>query len=271
MFALRVRDVHGKTHSLSAPSATLAALTRTVQPIAGTPHFAIKAGFPPVLLASDAAVLEALTRREPLLVVACDAPTTDTDALLVAGSLRRLVVPADGNCLFSSLQRLLDLSVSARDVIADAVAASDRFDEALLGRAKAEYVVWLRQDCQWGGEIECAVAAEVFQVRIVVLHVGGTILRYGGECEMQIHLLYDGAHFDPLLVNERPLVPVADAGDVEADMHELAAKLMCVGAFTDVATDQLQCSACRARFAGEKQAQAHAQQTGHVNFVIANV
>jgi ubiquitin thioesterase OTU1 len=276
MTTVRVRDLKGRVHSLSlmTSSITLKELQtivrKSISPDAT--HFGFKAGFPPRLLESDGALQLAIAQKEQLVQVEVEqVEQTDTsaaDSATSVGCLKRVVVPADNSCLFSALEFLLDDVKDARSLIADAIASSETLDAAMLGQPNESYVRWLRDTSSWGGEIELNVASEIFAVRIVVVHVGGTRLAYG-NASRRIHLIFDGAHYDPLLVNGTKIV---HSNDLDADFEESAdlmcAKLISLGRVTDLARDQLICGACKSVLKGEAAAQEHARVTGHVNFQI---
>jgi ubiquitin thioesterase OTU1 len=91
-------------------------------------------------------------------------------------------------------------------------------------------------------------------------------------------LLYDGIHYDPLVLDEaatgsalpspsyaRQCVREGLQAASEAVL-QLATELNQQRQFTDVAGFSLRCLVCNTVLRGEKEAQAHAKATAHTNF-----
>lgn len=72
----------------------------------------------------------------------------------------RRVVDADNSCMFHSLSYAITRDRNRgvtlyREAVAEAIARnSDKYCEAVLGRAPSDYMDWIKQSTSWGGEIE---------------------------------------------------------------------------------------------------------------------
>lgn len=194
--------------------------------------------------------------------------------------LLRQVVPADNSCLFTSINFCMsgelvssEHSSFMREIIAATVASdTDKYSEAILGRSNASYCEWILSKDAWGGAIEVQILAEYFQIEMVVVDIkSGSMTRFGECCgfPQRMVLLYDGIHYDPLYLPAQPehrtLFPVDDLSILErarvvADVARAAHQ------HTDTANFTLRCLVCGHRMTGQTEAQAHAKQTGHINF-----
>lgn len=89
-----------------------------------------------------------------------------------------------------------------REIIAKEV-ENDReaYNEAILGKPNAEYVLWIQQPETWGGAIEVSILSRFFGIEIDVVDIGNAIINRFGEDKnygMRAFLLFDGIHYDPL-------------------------------------------------------------------------
>eukprot|EP00762_Andalucia_godoyi_P006020 ANDGO_00052.mRNA.1 Ubiquitin thioesterase OTU1 len=207
-------------------------------------------------------------------------PSAVSDAFAV-----RREVPSNNSCLFLSFLKVYPscahsakTSKDLREVIAKTVQSDPvEFNDAILGKTPQSYVLWIRNEDHWGGAIELAILAKHFQVEICAWDIRTAQPLVFGEAAgyvERVYLLYDGIHYDALVMN-----PVQD-GPVDFDisvfdpedtytfgaLQQLVQRLKDNGQFTDVAGFTLQCGACGAKLVGEKAALEHAQKTGHSNF-----
>jgi len=201
----------------------------------------------------------------------------------VNGILTRKVVPANNSCLFTSINCCmadgkLDLEVAPtmRRVITNAVSAQpDLYNEAVLGKPTQEYCNWILKGESWGGAIEVSILSKYYSVEIDVVDTqSGRIDRFGEDMNYlnRIFLLYDGIHYDPLVMEPldgsasyKTVFSVSDHV-VESQALEIAAECKNSKQFTDVANFQLRCITCNKPLKGQKEAQDHATKTGHTNF-----
>lgn len=197
------------------------------------------------------------------------------------GILQRKVVPADNSCLFTSISALMtDGSVSLsnagelRQLIAGVVSSDpETYSEGFLGRPNADYVKWILNTDSWGGGIEVAILANYYQTEIAVVDCqSARIDRFGEDknYHQRIFLLYDGVHYDPLVL-EAPdgsgtilelRFPATDDA-IMLQAMDIAQEARSSGQFTNMAEFALRCLICRAPLKGQNEAQQHALSTGH--------
>jgi len=148
--------------------------------------------------------------------------------------LVKVKVPGDGNCAWHALERALrqlgfhfngfrDLK---RKVMEHMEANPDSYagfvDEVDVEGGPVEFSAYLgtmRQDRKWAGHLELQATADLLRVnirvtesdRVTVIHPGAA---YGGPAGRgrDIHLAYDGKHYDALIVQENP--PAGGGSDV---------------------------------------------------------
>ena len=215
------------------------------------------------------------------------------------GTAARRAVDADGNCLFVALAYLLrgerpdPTSAKAtaqkmRAVCASVVAADPvTYPDAALEKPRHEYGTWIQTNDVWGGALELSVLSKCGGDVVddgasfddVVLHCvdvrTGVAQRYGEGRGRVCFLLFDGVHYDPVV-----LAPSSDAPESPADItlvasddvvalnavEALAASERAARNFTDTSSFALQCLVCGAGLKGNADAEAHAAATGHQNF-----
>ena len=215
------------------------------------------------------------------------------------GTALRRAVDADGNCLFVALAYLLRgerpdpttakaAAQKMRAVCASVVAADPvNYPDAALEKPRREYGTWIRTQDVWGGALELSILAkgggDVVENGAsfddVVLHCvdirTGVAQRYGEGRGRVCFLLFDGVHYDPVV-----LAPSSNAAESPADItlaasddmmalnavEALAASERAARNFTDTSSFALQCLVCGAGLKGNADAEAHAAATGHQNF-----
>lgn len=201
----------------------------------------------------------------------------------VNGILTRKVVPANNSCLFTSINCCmsegaldLDAAPAMRDIIAGVVTSQpDLYTEAVLGKPNPDYCNWILKGESWGGAIEISILNKYYAVEIDVVDTqSGRIDRFGEDMHFvnRIFLLYDGIHYDPLIMEPldgitpiKSIFPVSDDVLV-AQALEIAAECKKSRQFTDVANFSLRCIVCNKPLKGQREAQEHATKTGHTNF-----
>lgn len=164
----------------------------------------------------------------------------------------RRFVPNDHECLFTAFAYLCEGSRHGaagqrlRKVCADKVASDpDMFSEPVLGMPNAQYVDWIQNPFNWGGENEIGILAQHFDVEVAVVFMeAGFVLPYQfGGTKGRIYLIYTGQHYDPMVGAESEDAPVD--GEV---------KLFPIGS-TASDEDALECARIHARIAAEKASQ----------------
>ena len=215
------------------------------------------------------------------------------------GTAMRRAVDADGNCLFVALAYLLRgerpdpttakaTAQKMRAVCASVVAADPvSYPDAALEKPRHEYGTWIQTNDVWGGALELSVLSKCGGDVVddgasfddVVLHCvdirTGVAQRYGEGRGRVCFLLFDGVHYDPVV-----LAPSSDAPESPADItlvaaddvvalhavEALAASERNARRFTDTSSFALQCLVCGAGLKGNADAERHAAETGHQNF-----
>ena len=200
------------------------------------------------------------------------------------GVLLRKVVPANNSCLFTSVYYVmengllnLDCQKTMREHIAISVSSDPiEFNEAILGKKNSEYCKWIKDDKSWGGCIEIMILSKYYKCEICVVDIRtGRIDRFGEDCSypQRVFIIYDGIHFDPLYLQKNVHEPdniqtrFSTSNDViMAQALELGNECKQAKQFTDVHNFKLRCLVCQQPLAGQKEAQAHAEKTSHINF-----
>jgi len=191
--------------------------------------------------------------------------------------------------MFSSVAIVFEQNIGKAQEIRKIVADEIRKDmvtwsEVVLGRPRDEYISTISKPSAWGGAIELAILAKHYNTEISSVDVEtGRIDHYMPSPEADSGnrsiLIYSGIHYDAAT-----LAPIKDAPE---DFHQtimpvrgstpesdpilkaakgLADKLRAKKAFTNTSTFTLKCENCGKGLTGEKEARAHAAETGHVSF-----
>ncbi|KAH8107017.1 OTU-domain-containing protein [Cristinia sonorae] len=204
------------------------------------------------------------------------------------GYLVHQIVPDDNSCLFSSVALIFEQNknkaLSIRKIVADEIRKDMvTWSDAVLGRPRDDYIATILKPSSWGGAIELAILAKYYSTEIASIDVEtGRIDHFppppetdsGNRCI----LIYSGIHYDAATVApildappdfHQTVLPALSQGDddpVLAAAKKLADKLRAKKAYTNTATFDLKCQICGQGLRGEKEARAHASQTGHVEF-----
>jgi len=198
------------------------------------------------------------------------------------GLLVHRVVPDDNSCLFASVALVFEQSTSAasklRQVVADVIKKDfDEWTPAVLGRPREEYIKKILEPNTWGGAIELSIFSKHYATEVCSIDVEtGRIDRFGSDNSYNSRciLLYSGIHYDAISLSPSMDAPVEfhetlfstnNQAVLEA-AGKLASKLREKKAFTNTATFDLRCQICKKGLKGEKEASAHAAETGHVEF-----
>ncbi|TFK30086.1 OTU-domain-containing protein [Coprinopsis marcescibilis] len=208
------------------------------------------------------------------------------------GYLIHRVVPDDNSCLFSSLALIFEGSIThaqnLRKAVVEGINADwDTWNEAILGMPRSRYIETISKTSSWGGAIELSILAKHYNTEIASIDVEtGRIDRFSpGEQDEsaapgernQCLVIYSGIHYDAISFSPMenapdewhqklfPIKPEATDPIIQA-AKKLADILRSKKAFTNTATFDLKCEQCGQGLKGEKDARAHAEQTGHVRF-----
>jgi len=208
------------------------------------------------------------------------------DSVRTAGGyLVHRIVPDDNSCMFASVALIFEQNMQKAPVIRQIVAEAIRKDpatwsDAILGRPRDEYIRTILSPNSWGGAIELTILAAHYRTEIASIDVEtGRIDRFGdgaGEGARAL-LIYSGIHYDAAVLAPEPNAPQdfcvsvvpsigAEGEQVLDALRALATKLRSKRAYTNTATFDLKCEVCGKGLKGEKEARAHASETGHVKF-----
>ncbi|KDE07005.1 hypothetical protein MVLG_02741 [Microbotryum lychnidis-dioicae p1A1 Lamole] len=208
------------------------------------------------------------------------------------GYLCLRTVPDDNSCLFRAVGLLLaPEKVDLRQLVAEVIRNNpETWSEAVLGQPQESYINTILKPNSWGGAIELAIFASYFNTAIASIDVKtGRVDEFGeGEgYENAAVLVYSGIHYDAVTFSyaEPSSADVYPFPNLDFDTRLFSrtseydqASLMLIAAqelvtalrkthqFTDAATFTLKCEQCGKAIVGEKEARAHASETGHVKF-----
>ncbi len=193
----------------------------------------------------------------------------------------RREVDADNSCLFSSMAYLLDRenfneesSLRFRQIIIDYL-LDDNFDSNLLDEPKDKYIEFIQNPKNWGGALEVKMFSDIFQKQIVCIDVKTNRADIYGEDKnyyQRIYLLYNGIHYDPLVMNfDITADPSTDITIFDSDDNETFEMMKCLlleykhnGDFVDF--NSMQCEICTEKFKNETEAYEHSINHNHWNF-----
>jgi len=172
---------------------------------------------------------------------------------------------------------------------------SDQYNALVLGAESIDsYCNYIQQGNNWGGALELSMLSEFYKIQICAWDTQSCRMdTYGQDKEDQyqarIFLVYDGIHYDPLSLSLIEMQSSAKAGMADSPEAELDLTIFSVNdqyavqksaalvkmlqqqrKFTDLHGCTLMCGICNAGLKGQKEAQEHAQKTGHMNFSQVN-
>ncbi|KAG9318851.1 hypothetical protein JVU11DRAFT_956, partial [Chiua virens] len=206
------------------------------------------------------------------------------------GVLVHRVVPDDNSCLFSTIALIFEQDMTKaqkmRQIVADGIRGDlETYNEAILGAPRDNYIANILKPSTWGGAIELGILAKYFNTEIASIDVEtGRIDQFSppsGRAGDRCIVVYSGIHYDAATVaptenapNEwhQSIFPIRtkNSANTSDPILEAAKKLATMlrerKAFTNTTTFDLKCEQCGKGLKGEKDARAHAQETGHVQF-----
>ncbi len=193
----------------------------------------------------------------------------------------RREVDADNSCLFSSIAYLIDRSnfneessLKFRQIIIDYL-LDDQFDSTLLDQPKDNYIEFIQNPKNWGGALEVKMFSEIFKKQIVCIDVKTNRADIYGEDKeypQRIYLLYNGIHYDPLVMNfDTGSDPSFDITIFDSNDSETFELMKCLlleyknqGDFVEFYN--LECKACTEKFKNENEAVEHSINYNHWDF-----
>ncbi|CAE6463330.1 unnamed protein product [Rhizoctonia solani] len=211
-------------------------------------------------------------------VGAADDSFVETDV----GSLIHRVVPDDNSCLFSSVAIVFGHGMTAaqkmRSIVVNAIKNDpETYPDVVLGQPRESYMAAISKDSTWGGAIELSVFSDYFQTEIDSYDVEtGRCDKFGeGKYNNKCILIYSGIHYDAVSLaptRDAPpdfhttVFPVEGSDSISQAASKLVSQLRASRKFTNTSTFDLKCEICGQGLKGEKEARAHAAQTGHTSF-----
>lgn len=152
------------------------------------------------------------------------------------------------------------------------------YTAAVLGQKPSDYAHWIRQSDKWGGAIELSIFSEIYGVEIASFDVQTGRMDLFGEGRgfgNRVYLQYTGIHYEAFAQSPKPDAPQSQDTtifsstdlDVLEQVRELVQVAKAAHRYTDTSRFALRCDDCRVGLKGQAEAQKHAQQTGHFNFI----
>lgn len=152
------------------------------------------------------------------------------------------------------------------------------YTRAVLGKSPSDYALWIRQCDKWGGAIELAIFSDIYGVEIASFDVQTGRMDLFGEGRgfaKRVYLQYTGIHYEAFaLTKSSTAAPSNDQTIFASDdflvleqVRELVLAARAAHRFTDTTNFALKCSDCQKGFQGQLDAQNHANETLHINFV----
>ena len=195
-------------------------------------------------------------------------------------------VNADNSCLFSSIAYLIDrdnFSESSglifRLAIVDYIKDNNNIKDDFLGMNKDEYINKMENPDCWGGAIELKLFSDILEVQIASIDIQSGRVDIFGETKnytRRIYVLYNGIHYDPLVMNIEGKEEDFDSDitffepddyDKLIKFKDLAENLKEQGKFVDLNNlNQLRCCECKEEFQKEEDAMLHGQTKSHWSF-----
>tara|TARA_Y100000589_G_scaffold322794_1_gene356338 strand:- start:2400 stop:3035 length:636 start_codon:yes stop_codon:yes gene_type:complete len=195
-------------------------------------------------------------------------------------------IDSDNSCLFNAIGYLcnksdfgLNTAKNMRKMIADYVNNNkDKYNDAILEMSNNDYQKFITNPEKWGGQIEIDIFSKIFEVEICVFDIMTLRMdEYGSENNYEncIYLLYDGIHYDSLVMN------MDDGSNPDLDItifsreykqvlyekfFEIVKNLNSNNSYVDAYNLVVICKQCNDIISGQKSIQDHSKNTGHINF-----
>jgi ubiquitin thioesterase OTU1 len=192
------------------------------------------------------------------------------------------VMPDDNSCLFRAIGKCvlgdtLDAVTELRSLVAQTIQAQpSKYDEIVLEQKPDAYCEWIQTPDAWGGAIEIGIIAEQFGLEIYAINISdGSVQKFNEGSELRSYLVYSGIHWDCIAEN---CVGKDGPGEIDVTQFdvfdeevlikakEIGDALGRAGYYTDTKKFGIMCNLCSWQGMGEKGAQKHAEETGHMNF-----
>ena len=195
-------------------------------------------------------------------------------------------VNADNSCLFSSISYLMDKenfnensSLIYRLTIVDFIKENNEITDDFLGMPREEYINKMEDTNCWGGAIELKLFSDILEIQIASIDIQSGRVDIFGETKdysRRIYILYNGIHYDPLVMNFEGNEEKFDSDitifepedyDKLIKFQNLAEKLKLEGKFVDLNNiNNYRCCKCNEEFQDEKDVMLHGQNNDHWEF-----
>ena len=194
----------------------------------------------------------------------------------------RRFVDADNSCLFASIGYNLDhrnfsdiTGLQYRQLLGQYL-ENNEVDKNMFEVPKDQYIDMIQNPSTWGGAVELRLFSDMFQIEIASIDVQSNRVDIFGEDNkfpQRIYLLYNGVHYDPLVMSY-----TEDTGDditsFESDdntslieFQNYAKVFKEAGDFVDPSNmNQFECDSCKSVFESQMEAYEHASNFEHWNF-----
>ena len=196
----------------------------------------------------------------------------------------RRYVDADNSCLFSSIAYLIDpknfsetSSYKYRYMIAEYL-MNNKLNDVILDKPQNEYIEEIQNIKKWGGAIELRLFSDIFKIKIGSIDVMSNRIDIYGETNPYnkiIYVLYNGVHYDPLVMNfsadsskESDITKFDSMDDnILINFRKYAEIFKDSGDFVDLANlMSFQCEICNQQFQSQDDMSKHAQNSDHWEF-----
>lgn len=192
----------------------------------------------------------------------------------------RREVDSDNSCLFSSIAYLLNKqdfdelsSLKFRNIVVEYL-LDNKFDSTLLDQPKEQYIDFIQDSKNWGGALEVKMFSEIFKIKIICIDVKTNLAYIYGEDKNYdncIYLLYNGAHYDPLVMNINITSdPISDITIFDSNDHNILELMKSLvleyknqGEYINFYT--IKCNDCNEKFTSEDDAYNHLINYNHTN------
>ncbi len=192
-------------------------------------------------------------------------------------------VNSDNSCLFSSISYLVDKSnfnenssIIYRMMIVDYINGNEDVKEEFLGMSRDTYIDKIANPDSWGGGIELKLFSDIFKIKIASIDIESTRVDIFGEdkdYDKMIFLVYNGYHYDPLVMNSKDDmdsdVTIFDSNDYTymVQFKEYIENLKSKGHYVDLENlHNYKCNECNEVYENEALAMLHGEQTNHWDF-----
>lgn len=192
-------------------------------------------------------------------------------------------VDQDNSCLFSSVGYLMSpqdfnelTKYKYRKIIAESIINNkSKYNAAFLGKPIEDYLEFIQNPNNWGGEIELKIFSDIYKIEIVNIQVETLKLFTYGSGEgysHRIYVLYTGIHYDPLVMtlnNNTEDITIFSCNDMEVQNKfvNLVKIFQDSNDFVNLNSEMiLLCTSCNSIFKSQEEATKHAHLTNHWNF-----